>query len=72
MDIINFITTIPLFQNLEDKNYQDLSGIIITRKFKKGDLIKSSVIFESVIFGPGIVLKILFDVIFSELEPFVK
>jgi len=41
MDIINFITTIPLFQDLEDKNYQDLSGIIITRKFKKGEIIFS-------------------------------
>jgi CRP/FNR family transcriptional regulator len=41
MDIINFITTIPLFQNLEEKNYQDLSGIILTRKFKKGKIIFS-------------------------------
>ncbi len=41
MDIINFITTIPLFQSLEEKNYQDLSGIILTRKFKKGEIIFS-------------------------------
>ena len=41
MDILNFITTIPLFQNLEEKNYQDLSGIIRTRKFKKGEIIFS-------------------------------
>jgi CRP-like cAMP-binding protein len=41
MDIINFITTIPLFQNLEEKNYQDLSGIVHTRKYKKGEIIFS-------------------------------
>jgi len=41
MDIINFITTIPLFQNLDKKNYQDLSGIIRTRKYKKGEIIFS-------------------------------
>ena len=41
MDIINFITTIPLFQNLEEKNYQDLRGIIRTRKFKKSEIIFS-------------------------------
>ena len=41
MDIINFITTIPLFQNLEEKNYQDLSGIVQTRKYKKGEIIFS-------------------------------
>jgi CRP/FNR family transcriptional regulator len=41
MDIINFITTISLFQNLEEKNYQDLSGIVHTRKYKKGEIIFS-------------------------------
>ena len=41
MDIINFITTIPLFQNLEEKNYLDLSGIVHTRKYKKGEIIFS-------------------------------
>lgn len=41
METIKFITTIPIFQNLDEKNYQDLNGIIRTRKFKKGEFIFS-------------------------------
>ena len=41
MDIINFIKTIPLFQNLEEKNYQNLYGIIRTQKFKRNEIIFS-------------------------------
>jgi len=41
MDLLNFITTIPLFQNLEEKNYQDLCEIIHIRKYKKGEIIFS-------------------------------
>jgi len=41
MDTVKFLTTIPLFQDLEEKNYLDLNGIIHTRKFKKGEIIFS-------------------------------
>ncbi len=41
MNIRNLITTIPLFENLEDKNYDDLASIVHSKKYKKGEMIFS-------------------------------
>jgi len=41
MDIKNFLPTITLFQDLENKNYDDLSKIVLTRKYNKGQIIFS-------------------------------
>ena len=41
MKLKDFIPTIPLFQELEQKNYDDLANIVLTRKYKKGEMIFS-------------------------------
>jgi len=41
MNVRNFITTITLFENLENKNYDDLASIVRTKKYKKGEIIFS-------------------------------
>ena len=41
MILKEFIPTIPLFQNLEQKNYVDLANIVLSRKYKKGEMIFS-------------------------------
>ena len=41
MILKDFIPTIPLFQDLEQKNYEDLANIVLSRKYKKGEMIFS-------------------------------
>jgi len=41
MKLKDFIPTIPLFQDLEQKNYDDLANIVLSRKYKKGEMIFS-------------------------------
>ena len=41
MKLKEFIPTIPLFQDLEQKNYADLANIVLFRKYKKGEMIFS-------------------------------
>ena len=41
MILKDFIPTIPLFQDLEQKNYVDLANIVLSRKYKKGEMIFS-------------------------------